>query len=80
MNIRIQGHKLKNVKEHRFVNHSEEYANGDVYVNIRRSVPDGLGAECYTLNQSLSTLSVVFSSRSRFAFRIKCSSLMAYQA
>ena len=32
--------------------------------------------KCYTLNQSLSTLSVVFS---RFAFRIKYSSLMAYR-
>ena len=51
------------------MNHSEEYAKDDVHVNIRRSVPDGLGDERYTLNQSLSALSVAFYSRSRFAFR-----------
>ena len=37
----------KNVKEHRFVNHSEEYANNDVHVNIHHSVPDGLGGRAY---------------------------------
>ena len=29
------------MKEHRFVNHSEEYAKGNMHVNIHRSVPDG---------------------------------------
>jgi len=70
--------EFENVKEHRFVNLSKEYAKDDVHVNIHRSVPDGLGDERYTLNQSLFALSVAFSSR--FAFRIKYSSLMAYQA
>ena len=31
------------MKEHRFVNHSEEYAKDGVHVNIHYSVPDGLG-------------------------------------
>ena len=66
------------MKEHRFVNHSKEYAKDGVHANIHHSVPDGLGDERYTLNQSLSALSVAFSSR--FAFRIKYSSLTAYQA
>ena len=57
------------MKEHRFVNHSKEYAKDGVHANIHHSVPDGLGDERYTLNQSLSALSVAFSSR--FAFRIK---------
>ena len=35
--------EVKNVKEHRFVNHSEEYAKGNMHVNIHRSVPDGSG-------------------------------------
>ena len=35
--------ELKNVKEHRFVNHSKEYAKDGVHVNIHHSVPDGLG-------------------------------------
>ena len=39
--------ELENVKEHRFVNHSEEYANNDVHVNIHHSVPDGLGGRVY---------------------------------
>jgi len=30
------------VKEHRFVNHSKEYAKDGVHVNIHHSVPDGL--------------------------------------
>ena len=34
--------ELENVKEHRFVNHSEEYAKDNVHVNIHRSVLDGL--------------------------------------
>ena len=33
------------MKEHGFVNHSEEYAKDDVHVNIHHSVPDGLGGE-----------------------------------
>ena len=37
------GNRGENVKEHRFVNHSEEYAKGNMHVNIHRSVPDGSG-------------------------------------
>ena len=33
------------MKEHKFVNHSKEYAKDDVHVNIHHSVPDGLGDE-----------------------------------
>ena len=29
----IYGNRGENVKEHKFVNHSKEYAKGDVYVN-----------------------------------------------
>jgi len=39
----IYGNRGENVKEHKFVNHSKEYAKGDVHVNIHHSVPDGLG-------------------------------------
>jgi len=42
----------KNVKEHRFVNHSEEYAKGNMHVNIHRSVPDGLGGRTYYMTKS----------------------------
>ena len=35
--------ELEIMKEHRFANHSKEYAKGDVHVNIHHSVPDGLG-------------------------------------
>ena len=41
MNIRYtSGNRGENVKEHRFANHSKEYAKDDVHVNIHHSVPD----------------------------------------
>ena len=44
MNIRYtRGDRGEIVKEHRFVNHSKEYAKDGVHVNIHHSVPDGLG-------------------------------------
>jgi len=41
MNIRYtRGNRGENVKEHKFVNHSGEYAKDNVHVNIRYSLPD----------------------------------------